>query len=132
MRALVFLVALFVLCSVVSGREVVVVNMMSDGLVVGPYTFNLGVHRFPTDGWDAGQWATWEAQFGPCRHDGDNECIFWGSGSLAQFSYDSNGQGGARTDINLWPACLAGMGCGFLWFGFGWILRLTKKVPGDW
>jgi hypothetical protein len=32
---------------------------------------------------------------------------------------------------NMAVPLLAGIGCGFAWFGFGWILRLTKKVPGD-
>lgn len=37
-----------------------------------------------------------------------------------------------RTQQNYWAAVLAGMGIGFLWFGFGWQYRLAKKIgnPG--
>ena len=34
----------------------------------------------------------------------------------------------AVPESNSWPAFLAGMGIGFLWFGFGWILRLGKRI----
>lgn len=31
---------------------------------------------------------------------------------------------------NIFPAFGAGMGAGFMWFGFGWCLRLAKRI-GD-
>lgn len=35
----------------------------------------------------------------------------------------------ASGESNYWAPTVAGMGAGFLWFGFGWILRLGKKIP---
>lgn len=31
-------------------------------------------------------------------------------------------------DVNLWPAFSAGFGLGLVCFGFGWNLRLTKRI----
>jgi len=32
-------------------------------------------------------------------------------------------------EVNVWVPFAAGMGAGFMFFGFGWSLRLVKKVP---
>jgi len=38
---------------------------------------------------------------------------------------------GARTSDNVWPAFLAGTGIGILFFGFGWKLRLARRVADN-
>lgn len=34
----------------------------------------------------------------------------------------------STSEANMLPAYTVGLGAGFLWFGFGWILRLTKRT----
>jgi len=59
---------------------------------------------------------------------GDDKALFiflaGGSTTASQLNWIE-----MQTKENVWPAASAGFGVGLLWFGFGWKLRLAKKIP---
>ncbi len=108
----------------VSAHTLTVYNVRTGATpYVGQFTYPVGVTEFQLESMPASGLAALGVDFGvaidPWQDWGVD--VQNGGGGL----YTVNSFGGE----NAWPPLVYGMGAGFMWFGFGWILRLTKRIP---
>lgn len=112
-------------CGSVWGHEITVVNIGTNaaGFVGTYHVYPVGITKIPLR--DGATLPTYAADFGASGFTPDTDSIVYIDDGTPNIVEDPQ---------NVWGAFAAGMGGGFMWFGFGWILRLTKKVgsaPAD-
>lgn len=111
-------------CSSCFGGSLTVVNLTGSASLQGSDSFPVGTTVLPTDA--AFSASVLESNLPGIvgDEDWDNEHY------TLLITVSSPGYGFYHNPRrNLWGAYSAGLGVGFMFFGFGWIYRLTKKIP---
>ena len=109
----------------VSAQSFTVVNIMGYGsLVCSNSTYPAGVSVFPLRAAPSSLVSALSDDFGI-----SSDSLLSGSDFVASVSSSGVVSWSSSETRNYWSVFGAGMGLGLVWFGFGWVLRLNKKIP---